>query len=90
MSKIRFEVCGAGVEYELAEHGKHEELRINDELIVDLYGDVGAWGADYHRAIAGLSGAAKSAAEGKYLRQRAEALIISEIFSLREMIREAS
>jgi len=88
MAKINFEVCGADVEYELHDLGKREELRINGESIIDCWGDVGAWGADYHMAVAGLHGAAKESATYKYLRTRAEQLIIQEIFSLREMVKE--
>ncbi len=88
MSKINFIVCGASIEYELHDVGKSEELRINGEVIVDNCGDVGAWGDDYHFAVAGLHGCAKDAAEQKYLRTRAEALIISEIFCLRETVKD--
>lgn len=88
MSTINFTVCGADVVYELADNAKREELRINGETIVDACGDVGAWGNDYHLAIAGLHGAAKAAATDKYLRKRAETLIISELFSLRVMVKD--
>ena len=88
MSEINFTICGADIDYELDDLGKREELRINGESIVDAFGDVGAWGQDYHQAIAGLHGAAKASAEYKYLRTRAESLIIREIFSLREMVED--
>ena len=88
MSKINFTVCGAEIEYELADNGKREELRINDEVIVAAWGEVGGWGKDYHLAIAGLSGAAKESTTYKYLRERAESMIISEIFSLCETVKE--
>lgn len=87
MSTIKFVVFGADVEYELDDNAKREELRINGETIVDAWGDVGAWGQDYQIAVAGLRGAAKEAATTKYLRTRAEFLIIEEIFSLREIVK---
>ena len=86
MSKITFEVCGARIDYEL--NAKREELRINDDVIVDCWGDVGAWGKNYHLAVAGLHGCAKVSAEQKYLRSRAEQLIIQEIFNLRAMVKD--
>jgi len=89
MSKINFKVCGADIEYELHDIGKSEQLRINGELIVDSFGDVGGWGEDYHSAIAGLNGAAKNSAMSSYLKSRAENLIIQEIFNLREMIKDS-
>ena len=87
MSTIEFKALGADIEYDLADNAHSEQLRINGELIVDCSGDVGAWGDDYHLAIVGLNGAAKEAATRKYLRKRAEALIITEIFQLRETIK---
>lgn len=90
MAKIEFTALGASVTYELCDKGKREELRINGEIITDAWGDVGAWGADYHAAISGLHGAAKDAATCKYLRTRAEHLIISELFIQREIIKDLS
>ena len=90
MSIIKFKSCGAWIDYELANNGKREELRINDVLIVDCWGDVGAWGSDYHLAIAGLHGSAKTSVESAYLKRRAEALLIGEIFNLREQLKEGT
>lgn len=90
MATINFKALGADIYYELADNGKREELQINGEIIIDAWGDVGAWGSDYHAAIAGLHGAAKSAATNKYLRDRAEALVISELFAMRQMVKEAA
>ena len=90
MSIINFRVCGADIEYELHDLGKSEQLRVNAELIIDSFGDVGAWGQDYHARIAGLHGCAKISAEQMYLKDRAESLIINEIFTLREMVRDLS
>ena len=90
MSKINFRVCGAEIEYELHDLGRSEHLRLNGELIIDTFGDVGAWGRDYHTRIAGLHGCAKVSAEQMYLKDRAESLIINEIFTLREMVRDLS
>ncbi len=88
MATINFTACGADVIYELADNGKREELLVNDESIIDSWGDLGAWGADYHYAIAGLHGAAKASAEIKYLRNRAEHLLIEQLFCLREELRD--
>lgn len=88
MSTINFSVCGADIEYTLADNAKREELSINGQAIVDNYGDLGAWGEDYCAAICGLSGAAKASASEKYLRDRAESMIISEIFSLRQQVKD--
>jgi hypothetical protein len=90
MSTIKFTALGAEVVYELCDKGKREELRVNDEIITDTWGDVGAWGEDYQMAICGLSGAAKASAEARYLRRRAESLLISQLFSLREQVKELS
>ena len=79
---------GAKLNYELHDLGKSEKLHINGEIIIDAWGDVSAWGSDYHSAICGLHGAAKNAATDKYLKSRAERLIIQEIFSLRETIKD--
>lgn len=90
MSLIKFNVCGAELEYELHDLGKSESLRVNGELIVDFFGDVGAWGEDYHKMVHGLHGAAKAVVEERYLKDRAQNLLISAIFALRDQVNELS
>jgi hypothetical protein len=89
MSKINFEVCGADISYELHDLNHNELLIINDEVIIDAWGDIGGWGDDYQLSVCGLHGAAKKSATTRYLRERAERLIIAEIFSLRAQLKDA-
>ena len=72
MSKIRFEVCGADIEYDLHDLGRSERLRINGELIVDASGDVGAW--RFNITSFGLTECSVLMADGTTTHQRIDAL----------------
>lgn len=80
MNEITFKILGQTVVYELC--NKSEVLSFAGVNLVNQWGDVGAWGDDYHRAVRSLHGAAKIAAENKYLRSRAESLLARELLSI--------
>jgi len=77
--KIRFEVLGQPVEYQVNNAGTHEMLSFGTTCLVDVSGDVGPYRTPAWKRTFILSGAAQAQARRKVLRAHAENMLALEL-----------
>jgi len=86
---IKFKVLNKNVQYTICDLGKSEKLEFDGVVLVDSWGGgLGPWDTHEWNVAKIFTGAARTAAENKVLRDYAENLLAQQLLSIHDLYSE--